>query len=550
MKRLLPFHRQVLPALALVLTFAQLAALPRPAGAITVTVTADNKMSGMGGCTLREAVQRAFDLAGGNTSTYPECTTVTGTNVIDFNRGLGTITLDKNLGYIFLSSPLTIKGKQQAISGGTETQIFRISGDFTVTLEGLELRDGFIEGGGGAIQVDGGSATLVIKDCDLRRNLADFGGAISFNGLTLDVRSSRFTANGSAKGRGGAIFGGHNWMIKDTIFLGNLALKGGGALDCEGGGELDIERSVFTYNNATGLENDPTCSGQGPPIGCTEGGGAIMSGCKTEILHSLFESNYAYGQLGGGGLLLTDGPKSTITQSVFRWNGAGFGAPTISNIGQGGAIFARGNVFIDSSAIQENWVKGSGGGIFFENSDSQVVNTVLLANQAKLDNGEGSNGGAIAGLGSGLLEITNSSLVDNIGSSELFFFGNGFVWLKNSLIGTTTADSTCDGVPPSQIVNGTNGFDGRNAQSPGIVATCEKVAPELTSTLLADGEFAALLPGGYKLNFQYPLGKFLTVTSGKGVKAVCQGAPVAGKDILGNPRTETCTIGAFEGEAG
>ena len=124
------------------------------------------------------------------------------------------------------------------------------------------------------------------------------------------------------------------------------------------------------------------------------------------------------------------------------------------------------------------------------------------------------------------------------------------MWLKNSLIGTTTADSTCDGVPPSQIVNGTNGFDGRNAQSPGIVATCEKVAPELTSTLLADGEFAALLPGGYKLNFQYPLGKFLTVTSGKGVKAVCTGAPVAGKDILGNPRIETCTLGAFEGEAG
>ena len=172
-------------------------------------------------------------------------------------------------------------------------------------------------------------------------------------------------------------------MIKDTIFLGNLALKGGGALDCENGGELDIERSVFTYNNANGLENDPTCSGQGPPIGCTEGGGAIMSGCKTDILHSLFEANFAYGQLGGGGLLLTDGPKSTITQSVFRWNGAGFGAPTISNIGQGGAIFARGNVLIDSSAIQENWVKGSGGGIFFENSDSQVVNTVLLANHAR-----------------------------------------------------------------------------------------------------------------------------------------------------------------------
>ena len=171
-----------------------------PAGAITVTVTADNTISGMGGCTLREAVQRAFDLASGNTSTYPECTTVTGTNVIDFKPGLGAITLDKNLGYIFLSSPLTIKGKQQAISGGALTQIFRISGDLTVTLEGLELEGRVHRGGrrrhpGRRRLGDPGDQGL-----RFRRNLADFGGAISFNGLTLDVRTSSSPPTGRPRG--------------------------------------------------------------------------------------------------------------------------------------------------------------------------------------------------------------------------------------------------------------------------------------------------------------------------------------------------------------
>jgi CSLREA domain-containing protein len=548
MKRLSPLHRGVLPALALAL----LAALPRPGAAITVTKALDEKKVDSK-CTLREAVQVAFDLSKGSSPSFPECTVGNGAALVEFQPGLGTITLLPELGNIALNFPVTIQGKQ-TISGGGKTQIFTIGSDPTVKLVDLVLEKGFIDGGGAAILVNGGSATLEIEGSVFQDNIADFGGAIAFNGSTLKIKkNSKFLGNEATFGRGGAIWGGGYWEIQGVEFASNVAFQGGGALNCENGSFL-IGDSAFFFNLAEAVENDPTC-GEGGPVGCAEGGGAMMTGCLFTITRSLFDLNMVFGQVGGGGVLVTDGGEGLIDRSVFRWNNAGFGKP---NSGSGGAVFVRGKVRILQSAIEQNWAKGgAGGGLFFENSDGKVANTVVRSNTAQLDeqqnpNGppdQGAQGGGIAAVGDTKLQILNSSLVDNYGQSELFFFGNGEVNLYNTLIAATWADATCDG-DLSFIKNGTDGSDGRNAQTP-EVATCEKVPTELVSTVLAPGQFASpLLPAGYKLEFQYPIGKFLTPTSGKGDPPVCKLGPVWGIDILGNPRTETCTIGAYEGEAG
>lgn len=527
------------------LLFAFLALSPRSViAAITVNTTSDMKAPNRE-CTLREAVQTAFDYSTGSLSFfYPECKTPTEQDVIEFTPGLGIIELLPANGVIDLSTDLTIRGPAE-ISGQGQSQIFRIGGAFAINLYDLTLTKGSSSGGGGALLVNGGAAIVEIDGCIFANNVANgtFGGAIAFNGWELTVRHSNFRENNAAA-HGGAIGGGGNWTIEDSLFSGNTAFTGGGALDCDGGGEFFLRRSALTGNTAFGQPNPGN-------LDFTNGGGAVMSGCQTSINQSLFENNFAMGKLGGGALYLTSAGWGAVLESVFIGNKAGHGP---QEVGSGGAIHAKGDLLVYRSAFEQNTAKGAsgGGGLFFENSTSEVVNSVIRSNNSLYTESytpkppgppDRAIGGAISVREDSYVKIINSTLTDNVGLNELYFLGNGSVVLKNTAIGAWQGQETCGG-DTFLIFDGENGVSGRNAQSK-EGATCMGIPTDLLQSNILLWTFPAIIPGPTLLTFSYLTPKFNPGT-GTGDSKTCMDNPVLGIDILGKSRPENCTIGAVE----
>lgn len=531
------------------LFFVLLALSSRPGGAaILVTTDVDEKKPN-GTCTLREAVQTAFDYATGGSLFYPECATSTGKDLIQFKPGLGTIELPE-LGWINLSSNLTIQGPApddlQEISGAGKTRIFAIGNGSTVKLKNLSLTKGKIQGegnsgSGAGLLVDGGSANVTIENCWFHGNEAGRGGAIAFHGWHLTILKSAFDANESLTD-GGAIEGGANMVIEDTAFEANYAVQGGGAIYCSGSdaSTLEITRSTLVAN---------TAAGKRPKGLAVPGGGAVMSSCNTLIEDSLFRSNLVYGEVltpddnsaknaGGGALFLAAGGFGTVSRSVFQWNQAGVGPKEIAS---GGAIYARGNLDVDGCALENNIAAGGhgGGGIVFDSSYGELLNTILRENSSVVDDWvwpplskDPSPGAAIAVVGTATVEITNSTLAGNLGTSEISDSGDGSLLFRNALIGAWSAKDTCETAASTLISDlGGNFIYGGDDD-------CD-FPPDF---LVADSKpfvFPVTVPN-YDLEFTYLIPIF---NEGSGT-GDCSNGPYV--DLIGTTRTATCTTGAIE----
>lgn len=200
-------------------------------------------------------------------------------SVIFFDPAVTTITLTS--GEIALSKNLVINGQGLVtISGNNASRIFNIA-QGTITLKGLTLSDGFVQGtdenaqGGGIYS--GGSLTL--SDCVLQINelytqndtttinRRSEGGALYHNGSYLKIEDCTFTQNiasgqdtvdGDGSGYGGALYigGSGEALILNTTFDNNTATsdaptKGdGAAIYINDAVTLDIVQCTFTQNMA------------------------------------------------------------------------------------------------------------------------------------------------------------------------------------------------------------------------------------------------------------------------------------------------------------
>jgi CSLREA domain-containing protein len=534
-----------------VMFFVLLTLSPRPGGAAIVVTTNVDEKKPNGTCTLREAVQTALDYASGGSLFYPECTATTGKDLIEFKPGLGTIELPE-LGWINLSSSLTIQGPApddlQEISGAGKTRIFAISNGSTVKLKNLSLTKGRIQGegnsgSGAGLLVDGGSANVTIENCWFHDNEAGRGGAIAFHGWHLTIRNSAFDANESLTD-GGAIEGGANMVIEDTAFEGNYAVQGGGAVYCSGS-----DASTLEITSSTLVAN--TAAGKRPKGLAVPGGGAVMSSCKTEIEDSLFRSNLVYGEVltpddnsaknaGGGGLFLAYGGFGTVSRSVFQWNQAGVGPKEIAS---GGAIYARGNLDVDGCALENNIAAGGhgGGGILFDSSYGEVLNTSLRENSSVVDDWvwpqppkDPSPGAAIAVVGPATVEITNSTLAGNFGTSEISDSGYGSLSFRNALIGDWSTKEACEATATTLIFNLGGNFNYSADDD------CD-FPPDFLEADPKPFVFPVTVPN-YDLEFTYLIPIFM---EGSGTGDCSNGPHV---DLIGTTRAANCTAGAIEVE--
>lgn len=626
-----------------------LAALPLGAATITVNSDKDDNVPNDQACTLREAVQSA--LVDDPNQSNKDCKPGGGADEIVFSVG-GTVEIAKTDDPINLSSDLTITGPM-TISGGGKSRIFEVGGAIYLRLENLTLTKAFETGGGAALALFSGGSITEVVNCKFTDNEAqELGGGILNSGGDITIQASEFVGNKSGT-RGGAIEGGGIWTIDDTLFKDNEA-NGGGAMYCtsgqvtvvggrfegnkaagketsggftDGGGALmsgcktNVSLSRFELNEAEGLVGGGaiylpaspelsaiedtafednianggggvlcssgtlaivrssflrnTASGKPTESGWQPGGGAVMSNCTTTIEHSLFDNNAAFGEVGGGAVLLTPNSEgSSVTESVFRMNYAWLELEGATR-GGGGALHAQSWVTIDRSSIADNTVHSQmgGGGILFSTflgaEPSFVVNTTLLGNVSTHDDKmvvidlgiEGKviapppkdkrhSGAAISVIDDAIVSLYTSSLAHDKGASELFVEPGEKAQAKlySSLIDATATTNTCGG--QTDFVFNEDALSLQSEEKPPGAdgqPTCDHLPPEaLGSQKKSDGKFMAQTPAG-QLTFSYTKPKAGSAADGGGSIDACSDLLVAGIDLLGTPRPGAlCTVGAVE----
>lgn len=222
-------------------------AAPAAAGTWSVNTTADDGTGTCGAvhCTLRDAISSASP---GDTITFALPAPSTITLVID------ELLADKNL---------TIKGPgaklltvERSHAAGTRPfRIFHVLS--TVAITGMTLSNGSspldgsgYNGSGGAILNEGAAASLLVIDCIISGNHADFGnsgggGGIANKGGMVTIHGSTISGNAAYGGAGVANdYTGGTVVITSSTISGNTAVNFGGGVDTNGGTVLILNSTI------------------------------------------------------------------------------------------------------------------------------------------------------------------------------------------------------------------------------------------------------------------------------------------------------------------
>ena len=179
----------------------------------------------------------------------------TGGDTITFAANLnGTINLDSELSF---DKNLTIDGEGKiTLDGGGSVRVINYTGTGTLTLNGLTIQNGNIDGGGGGVYSNG---TVDATNCTFTGNTAYYDGGgvlvVQFN-TRLTLTDCTFTGNSAIHGGGGAAaYDGSVVELTGCTFTGNEAYVGGGIFANANypidGGSVKAINSIFTNNTAT-----------------------------------------------------------------------------------------------------------------------------------------------------------------------------------------------------------------------------------------------------------------------------------------------------------
>jgi len=170
-------------------------------------------------------------------------------DTIDATSISGVITL--TAAQLLVDKSVTINGAGAdvlAIDGNATTRVFQTDTGETVTISGLTMRNGQGGEGGGILNAD--TATLSIINSTLSGNTAGFGGGV-FNSGTLIIINSTFSSNMASEGGGIYNSGSGMLTITNSTFSGNAASEtGGGVFNI---GTLQLANSTVSDNSAAFL---------------------------------------------------------------------------------------------------------------------------------------------------------------------------------------------------------------------------------------------------------------------------------------------------------
>ena len=249
------------------------------------------------------------------------------------------------------------------------------------------------------------SDDVIIEGAGSGSTIIDGNGQISSNGLfyisdaSADI-SNLTIRNTDASGRqdGGAILteGDVELLLKDTIFSGNSAVRGG-ALFIGVGANVRVEGSTFDNNNVQAS------------------GGAIFNEAILAVHKSQITANHASI---GAGLYNSISAQVEIFDSNLQGNRA---------VGVGGAIVnGMGVVHITRSSLIGNWATDGGAAINDVNSFMQILSSTISANRAT------GRGAGLMNTG-GQLIIKFSTIFNNFGDSGIYVT-SGDTFIENTIV--------------------------------------------------------------------------------------------------------------------
>jgi hypothetical protein len=278
---------------------------------------------------------------------------------------------------------------------------------------------------GGGLASVGATGNVIISDSSLTSNVAiggnggNFnngagsnakGGAIYFEGGTLNIRGSRFLSNSANGGMGGNGPGN-----QQNGGMGGTAHGGGAYI---GGGTVTINNSTFESCAATGGNSG---TGQnGTNAGADSGGGGLFSLGSVTVLNSTFDKNSATGGNAGHSF----GP------DCFGAHQSGDGGAA-----RGGAILADGgSVIINTATFANNLAKGGNGG----------------------NGGKTNGGGPCAQTSHGAGGLAHGGAVTNNNAATLDI-KHATISLNNAQAGNTGVNQGGANLPPRLVAEGTGG---------------------------------------------------------------------------------------------
>ena len=258
------------------------------------------------------------------------------------------------------------------VSTGFEKRLFR---------EGIPLLDNItIDGAGHTIDAQGHSRIFFIKERNItlknitfKNGLSEAGGAISITDTgTLEIENCTFTDNNS-KEHGGAIINFGNLHMENVDFINNAAKAEGGAINNQIGGKITLSNCSFKKNNS------PMGGGAilnfGPMVidestfennSSNKHAGAIYIAAngKLNISKTDFIRNVASGK---GGAILHSDPSADLEIDDCRF---------IENRADdsGGAIGNWGKASISNSEFEGNFSKKYGYDINFQKGSLMLSN--------------------------------------------------------------------------------------------------------------------------------------------------------------------------------
>ncbi|MCP4675286.1 MAG: hypothetical protein GY854_07230, partial [Deltaproteobacteria bacterium] len=310
------------------------------------------------------------------------------------------------------SNVTTLNGNVGSPTAYNDNAFHVVSGANNAILDGFTISEGF---------------------CSLGSGLQHYGGGMFNNNVSPMVTNCTFFNNQGIDGAGMANYTGASPTVTNCIFESNTSFNSGAGMFNDDGSSPTVSGCIFKSNKVTssgnggGMFNDQNSS----PIvtHCTflsntasdDGGGMFNDQNSSPIVTDCtFKSNTASGD--GGGMYNMYDSSSTVTHCGFELNttsgnggGMFIGSPLdttpfdvtncifISNSADnGGGVYVNDNFSSDVSVTNCTFLSNSagndGGGIYNDNSDLRIRNTIVWANNASGD-------------GDGIHDIITSSII-------------------------------------------------------------------------------------------------------------------------------------------
>ncbi len=334
------------------------------------------------------------------------------------NIASGTYSLTSAL--IFNSSEnqsLTIIGSGNPILDGNSTvqvmNIVNFGSNATITIKGLEIKNGIADYGGG-LYVETDLADILLQNCTLENNTGNIicGGANCYsNSGNISVESCTFTDNsapntsGYPNGTAGGLFAqtedpGTTITLTDSYFSGNFAMRdAGGAMLYPLGSNSAVNAQNNTFDNNTANE-----FGGGCWIRCPGGDATV------EYYNNILTQNAAQNAGSGGGTYIEiesgdiNAGYNEHTGNSAIWDGAGLWIED-----QNGTIEFTQNTF------KQNQSSNNGGGINIYLADG----TINISRNIFESNSAANIGGAMSlSTDSGTFNIYHNTTYSNTAGSE------------------------------------------------------------------------------------------------------------------------------------